>query len=87
MLGFNAFLASLLIPIHYVNTWNQETIKELLELQSGQKRSQNKKLKELCPELGSSLKSVYLKNTHYNANIECIDKLSLFEDVENKYWT
>ena len=53
MLSFNAFLASTLIPIYYVNTWNWGTTKELLELESDQNRSQNKELKELGPELGS----------------------------------
>ena len=36
-----------------MSTWNEGTIKEILELQSGQKESRNKELKELGPELGS----------------------------------
>ena len=56
MLNFNDGLASRLIPTQSKCSWNQGAVKEVLELKSGQKMSQNKELKELGPELGSLCK-------------------------------
>ena len=42
-----------LLSTKWESKFKDYCIKELLEVQSGQKRSQNKELKELGPELGS----------------------------------